>query len=184
MKQKIIFAVLFALLPCLVVAEDSKPTEKLGIGAVMEQLTLEDQHGQKHTLQPGTRHVIISANMELSKGIHTWLQEKSPSYLEDHNAEYVADITEMPDIITWLFAGPKMRKYPFRILLADDENFAPHYPLVEDKVAVFDIDANRVITEISYYDSMDAIAKEKLERPKVKVSNFSDQLKALQQTPK
>ena len=99
--------------------------------------------------------------MSVSKAMNLWLNEKDKNYLAENSTEYISDITEMPSIITWLFAGPKMRKYPFEILLADDEHFAPKYPIQEEKILVLDLDASKKVTAISYFENMDQIEKAK-----------------------
>jgi hypothetical protein len=57
-----------------------------------------------------------------------------------------------PGIISYLFAKPKMRKYPFRMLLADDKNFADTYPRKPGKLALFVLDENRVISDLKFLD--------------------------------
>lgn len=99
--------------------------------------TLADQHGKERVLQPETRTVIMSFDMNLSKGIHEWLAKKDPDYLAQHRAEYVADISPMPAVINKLFAGPKMRKYKFPIIQATAEDFADDYPHEEGKISLF-----------------------------------------------
>ena len=126
----------------------------VAVGEKFPGYELEDQHGNKHSLDPATQIVLISTNMELSKSVHGWLLEKPPTYLADHHIEYVSDITDMPGIISWMFAKPKMRKYPFRILLADDEAFAPNYPAEEAKLAAFELAPDRTVKRIAFLNSV------------------------------
>lgn len=140
-----------------VLAEDNK-VEPIKVGDVFKPYKLEDAHHKKHTLKPETKLVLISFEMELSKGIHGWLANKEPDFLNKNKAEYVADITEMPGIITWLFARPKMQKYPFTILLADDEKFAPSFPREEEKILAIELDDNKVVKNLSFYKDMDAVS--------------------------
>ena len=119
----------------------------------MEAYTLEDQFGTLRTLQKDTEEVILSFDMKLSKVFHKWLKDKESNYLMNRNTEYIIDITGMPSIITWLFAGPKMRKYGFRILLIKEGNFGDNIPKQEGKFTMIKLDENHNITNIS----MDAI---------------------------
>ena len=123
----------------------------------MEAYTLEDQFGTLRTLQKDTEEVILSFDMKLSKVFHKWLKDKESNYLMNRNTEYIIDITEMPSIITWLFAGPKMRKYGFRILLIKEGNFGDNIPKQEGKFTMIKLDENHNITNISFLDKMDAI---------------------------
>lgn len=125
----------------------------------MEVYALEDQHGTLRTLQKDTEEVIISFDMKLSKTFHKWLKDKESNYLASRKAEYIIDITGMPSIITWLFAGPKMRKYGFRILLIKEGNFGDNIPKQEGKFTMIKLDENHKVIEISFLNNMDAIAK-------------------------
>ncbi len=139
------------------VAEEAKPeptARTLSIGDQFPNQTYEDPHEAKHQLNPDTQYVLVSFEMELSKGIHTWLSEKEPDYLEKHKMQYVSDITKMPSIITFLFARPKMKRYKFPILLAKDEKFAPQFPILEGKFALFELDDDRIVKEVRYFKDM------------------------------
>ena len=125
----------------------------------MEAYTLEDQHGTLRTLQKDTEKVIVSFDMKLSKSFHNWLKEKESSYLADNKTEYIIDITGMPRIVTWLFAGPKMRKYGFRILLIKEKGFVDNFQKKEGTFTVITLDSDHKITNISFPDNIDAIAK-------------------------
>lgn len=135
-------------------ADGSAP---VSVGAKFPELTLEDQHGTKKSLVPETKTVLISSNMELSKSIHAWLKDKPATYLEDNNIQYIADITPMPGIISWLFAKPKMRKYPFTILLVDDDEFAAKFPQKEEKLAVFQLNPDRTVRNIAFVNSIEEV---------------------------
>ncbi len=115
--------------------------------------TVTDAFGQTNTLAETTRFVIIASEREVSGKINDWLKTKGPNYLDDRRAEYVSDITTMPGIITTLFALPKMKKYPFKILLADDPAFATTYPSRPGKIALFILDEHHTIADILFADN-------------------------------
>jgi hypothetical protein len=50
------------------------------------------------------------------------------------------------------FALPKMRKYPHRIILADEEHFLDRYPTEDGKLTLFRLDDAGKITEIKFID--------------------------------
>lgn len=131
-------------------------SEKLPIstGDAFGGFSLEDQFHNKHELNPASQRIVISSEMEKSKEVHKWLSENDPKFLEKNNIEYIADITSMPGIITWLFARPKMQKYPFTILLANDKKFGERYPKQEGKLAVFDLDSAGKVTGINFVDQI------------------------------
>jgi hypothetical protein len=51
-----------------------------------------------------------------------------------------------------MFALPKMKKYPHRILLADAEDFLRRYPSQEYRITALRLDAQGVITAIEFFD--------------------------------
>ena len=51
-----------------------------------------------------------------------------------------------------LFAMPKMRKYPHRIILAESGGLLDDFPQKEDHVTIFDLDASRRVLAVRYWD--------------------------------
>lgn len=156
----------------------------VGPGDQLEPYVFEDQFGKEQTIAPETDLVLMSFEMELSKSIHKFLEDKDPNYLAQHHAQYIADITPMPAIITWLFAGPKMRDYKFPILLADDDSFAPKYPKKEGKIVAFKLGKDRTVEKVSYYDSMEEVDKAFFQEPRVTVANMADQISQIKKKQK
>ena len=174
MRSFILLIAITLFIPAPALSE-SEPLEKISAGSKLEPYTFEDQHGVKKEIKQDTELVLMSFEMDLSKGIHKFLEEKEADYLDKHHAQYVIDISPMPSIITWLFAGPKMRKYPFPILLVDDEDFAPKYPKQEGKIVALKLDQDRTISDIRFFESMEEIDKEYFQEPKVSVTNLAEQ---------
>lgn len=153
---------LFSLLSIL--PESTKTVEAdtdyvLKVNDVIEAYTIEDQHGTLRTLNKDTKEVIISFDMKLSKKFHKWLNDKESTYLSRNKTEYIIDIREMPSIITWLFAGPKMRKYGFRILLIKEGDLADRFPKEEGSFTVIKLDQDHKVTNIRFIDNIDSLVK-------------------------
>lgn len=124
--------------------------ELVSKGQPFSPYTLPDPHGVTNTLKAETRFVIVASEMTISKSITAWLTAKEPGFLEARRAEYVSDITPMPGLISYLFAKPKMRKYPFRMLLAEDPSFAQTYPRKEGHLALFVLDDQQVVSDLHF----------------------------------
>ena len=138
------------LLLCVLVWPAVIRAELVQKGKPFPAYALPDPHGVTNTLSRETRAVILSCEKHISGDITAWLKGKPAGFLETHRAEYVSDITPMPGLITTLFALPKMRKYPFRMLLADDPDFARIYPRQEDRITLFLLDENHVVQDLLY----------------------------------
>jgi hypothetical protein len=126
--------------------------DKAEVGKPFPSYTLEDQFGNTNTLSKETRFVIVASEKGVSEKVNEWLKPMEKGYLAAHKAEYVSDIEPMPGIITTMFALPKMKKYPFTLLLATEKSFAQTYPAQKSKIALFVLDENQVLTEIRYLD--------------------------------
>ena len=131
--------------------------DPLAVGEPMTTYSLADQHGNAHILQKDTRFVVLAFEMQLAKTLHQWLAKQDANYLTQHQTEYVADISGMPSIITMLFAGPKMRRYPFPIILADNPDFAGGFPQQTGKISLIQLDAEQVVSGIQYVATPDEI---------------------------
>ena len=114
--------------------------------------TVTDAFGATNTLSRDTRFVIISSEKGVSARVNEWLQAKDKDYLPHHRAEYVSDITPMPGIITTMFALPKMKKYPYKILLSRDPEFAKTYPAKDGKIALFILNEDQRVSQIIYVE--------------------------------
>ncbi|MGR3176574.1 MAG: hypothetical protein ACUZ8E_00780 [Candidatus Anammoxibacter sp.] len=158
-RQKLILVTLISLFFVLEVnvLAETEGNSVLKENDYMEAYTLEDQHGTLRTLQKDTETIILSFDMKLSKTFHKWLKDEESNYLINRNTEYIIDITGMPSIITWLFAGPKMRKYGFRILLIKEGDFGDRIPKQEGKFTMIKLDENHKVIDISFLDKIDAI---------------------------
>ena len=102
--------------------------EPLTIGEVLPSFKAKDQHGQDFELQPGVRRLFVSFDMSTGKDANTYFADKGADFLKNSHAVYLSNIHGMPSVGR-LFALPKMRKYPHRIILADSEISSPGIPV-------------------------------------------------------
>lgn len=123
------------------------------VGDVFAAFTVRDQHDVPFTAAPGEnlRHLIVSYTMGTGKDVNRHLERKGAGYLEKHDAAFLADIHGMPGVGR-VFALPKMRRYPHRILLGDDAHLLDRHPRAENRITMFSFDAKGVITAIRQLD--------------------------------
>jgi len=125
--------------------------EALGPGDVFPDFTASDQHGEAYAFEPGTRLVLIAFEMGAAKAGNKALAARPETYLAEHRAVYIANIHGMPGIGR-RFAIPKMRKYPHRIILADEKDLLTPFPHQKDRVTVLELSCDGVITTVSYWN--------------------------------
>lgn len=145
------------LMLCAVWFAVAAHAEMAEVGKPFPAYTLQDQFGNTNRLSPATRFVLVASEKGVSEKLNEWLKPKEPGFLAAHRVEYVSDIEPMPGIITKLFALPKMKKYPFTLLLATDKSFAATYPRREGKIAVFVLDDQQVLVDIRYLDRAEEV---------------------------
>jgi hypothetical protein len=124
-------------------------TELYRIGDVFAPFTTKDQHEKRYTFERGVRVVIVSFEMGAGKAANAFFEKQPASFLDSHQAIFVSNIHGMPGIGR-MFALPKMKKYPHRILLADAPDFLDRYPAKDDQLTVFTLDERGAITAIRH----------------------------------
>jgi hypothetical protein len=123
--------------------------EKYKAGDAFAAFTTKDQHEKEYTYPGGARLVIVSFEMGTGKAANSFFEKQPATFLDDQKAVFIANIYGMPGIGR-MFALPKMKKYPHRILLADAENFLVRYPEQNDMLTVLSLDEKGTVTDVRF----------------------------------
>jgi hypothetical protein len=126
------------------------------IGDSIGSFSMLNQHDEKITVDNKITKILVSFEKDTGAEINEYLSNKYPLFLKNKNAIFIANISEMPSIITKMFALPKMRKYKHDILLIYDEE-DKRFSAKEELSTLYTLN-NGVITDISY------ITKDDLDR--------------------
>lgn len=129
----------------------------LTIGNNLPTLTIKDQFEKEHTVDANIKTIIFSATKSEGVTIKEFLLAKDKDYLTTNKAVYVADITGMPSLITKFIAMPKMKDYPFPVLLVDEAN-KTLFPVKEDMISIISLE-NGKITDIKYVKTTAELAE-------------------------
>ena len=148
MIKKFLFTVLLGL---------SAFANSLTIGTDIPTLTVKDQFEKDHTVDANIKTIIFSATKTEGTTIKEFLLTKDKDYLTTNKAAYVADITGMPSLITKFVAMPKMKSYPFSILLIDEAN-KTLFPIKEDMISIISLE-NGKVTDIKYIKTAAELAE-------------------------
>ncbi len=124
----------------------------LAVDSTVSELKIKDQFEKEHTLNGNIKTILFASDKATSDMIRDYLLPLSEkeNILEKNNAVYIADISGMPSLISKYIALPKMKKYPFSILLLDDTN-KDNFTKEDGKIIVYTLDNLKVtnITKIS-----------------------------------
>jgi hypothetical protein len=122
----------------------------------VDNFSLSDQFDKTHTVNSDIKTIIVSFEKGTGADINEFLNKKPRDFLEKNQAVFIANIAQMPSIITSMFALPKMRKYKHTILLIYDED-DKRFVQKDDYSTLYKLE-DGVIKSISY------IKKEDLEK--------------------
>ncbi|MDD2886445.1 MAG: hypothetical protein PHY66_01490 [Aliarcobacter sp.] len=148
MIKKFLFTVFLGL---------SAIANSLTIGNNLPTLTIKDQFEKEHTVDANIKTIIFSATKSEGVTIKEFLLAKDKDYLTTNKAVYVADITGMPSLITKFIAMPKMKDYPFPVLLVDEAN-KTLFPVKEDMISIISLE-NGKITDIKYVKTTEELGQ-------------------------
>ncbi len=129
----------------------------LTIGNVFPTLTIKDQFEKDFTVDANIKTIIFSATKTEGTTIKEFLLTKDKDYLTTNKTVYIADITGMPSLITKFIAMPKMKDYPFSVLLVDEANKGL-FAVKEDMISIISLE-NGKITDIKYVKTAEELGQ-------------------------
>lgn len=149
MFKKIVLATLLAL---------GLNAASLNIDSSIVDIKIKDQFDKVHTLNESVKTILFASDKGTSDMLRDYLLPLSEkeNVLEKNGAVYVADISGMPSLISKFIALPKMKKYPFSILLLDDSN-KDNFVKEDGKIIVYSV-VDGKITNIEKISSKEELA--------------------------
>jgi|GEM_PF-6260446 hypothetical protein len=102
---------------CAAAAAAAAAAADLRVDGRLQPFVLQDQRGQDHPVDAGTRLLLFSRDRSLTRMAFRVLDREGGSYLAERHACFILDISAMPSVIAWAVARPRMRRHPFPLLL-------------------------------------------------------------------
>lgn len=136
---------------CLLLSIAAHAAEPLKAGETVPAIEAKDQHDQPFTLTDDVEWVLVTFDMGTGKAANGYLEKKGATFLPEHKAVFISNIHGMPGVGR-MFALPKMRKYPHRIILADEEHLLDPFPRQDSRVTVMKLAPGRVVQSIAFWD--------------------------------
>lgn len=135
MLKKILFSLILSITAIF--------ADTLSLGKDIPTIKIKDQFEKIHTIDLQVKTILFASDKGTSEILRDFLLEKDKDFLNKNNAVYVADISGMPSLIAKFFALPKMKKYPFSVLLLDDTN-KDNFKKEEGKIIIYTLEKNNV----------------------------------------
>src|SRR5574344_1784295 len=131
----------------------------LAVDSEIANLQIKDQHEALKTIDSSVKTILFASDKKTSDMLRDYLLPLSEkeNVLEKNAAVYVADISGMPSLISKFIALPKMKKYPFSILLLDDTN-KDNFVKEDGKIIVYSLENGKVV-KIDKISTKEELAK-------------------------
>ena len=142
--------------PLVVLASLGVLADVLIGGSSLPRMQLPDQHGTLQTLDDA-RTIVFAPDREASEIAHP-VFEASSTDLDERGVAYVTDISAMPGFVTRMFALPKMRDYPYTVLLGKEPADTAMLPRQEGRLTVLRM-ADGQVSDVDYVDSSQGLAE-------------------------
>ena len=127
----------------------------LNIGDTTPTFEIKDQFEKMHKISTDAKTILVAETRSTSVIIREYLLTKDTNFLASNKAYYIADISGMPSLISKFIALPKMKKYPFSILLVDEEQ-AKSFSTKEDMITVYSITDGKV-SDVKYIETTEEL---------------------------
>lgn len=132
----------------------------LDVNDPFPQVTLTDAADNTFQLPyTGIRYVLFSSDMKGNDLVKEAYADLDKDQLREAGIAYIADISKMPRLISRLFALPKIRDYPFRVLLIREKDFLTELPRQPETVTVLTLTADAIIEAVTYTESAETLQK-------------------------
>lgn len=116
----------------------------------LNNLKFQDAFEKEVSIPTETKKVIVSFGKKSNALMSEYLNKQEKGFLPNNKSIYIGDIYDMPSMITYMFARPKMQKYNFTIFLYNEEGLDTIVPSQEDKLTIITFDDSGKITNISF----------------------------------
>lgn len=117
-------------------------------GEKFPNFTLSDQFDKQITFNTKIHFILLAFEKEVSIETATFLKDQKKDFMQKKQILYISDISKIPALLASMFAVPKLKKYPFSVLLIQDD-FGKQFDRQVGKLTLYKI-KNGVITDMKF----------------------------------
>jgi len=140
------------LLLTLLISSFSINAQTLKVGDIFPNIKIKNQFNKSIQISSETKTVLFSNSKSSSKKLNSFLKNRSGDFMKNHRTHFIADVSGMPFLISKFFALPKMRKFPYDVLLISDSKNANFIPKKNGKLTVIKL-TNLKVNSISFVNT-------------------------------
>ena len=127
--------------------------QAIEVGTQVPTFTLTDQFDQSASLTAETKLLLVASSRDAAGIVDEAIGKKDKGYLEQRNTLYVADVSQMPSLITSLLMVPSMRSANYRVLLDYESEVAPEHLKNDGEVLWLELEAGTVVARRTYTEA-------------------------------
>jgi nitrous oxide reductase accessory protein NosL len=118
----------------------------------LESLKLNDQFEVSHELDAQTQKIIFAFSKDIGHTCNEFLATKTPEYLQENKAIFVADVSSAPSLIRSMFILPGLKDFKHTVWVLEDKDISAAYKagVQNDKIIVVYLQ-NKIITDIQTF---------------------------------
>ena len=116
----------------------------LKVGDTLQTTQFKNQFDKDVAITKEAKKLILVFSKEKGDVVKTYL-EKNPNYLSTIKGFYFADVSGAPSLVTKMFMKPKFQKYPFPMILLEDEKYKEIFPNKEEYITIITLDNLKII---------------------------------------
>ena len=105
------------------------------VGDLFPNITLHDQFERSVKIESSDRVVLMAFEKDVAMGIHEFLTLQPKHFVSQQHMKYISDVSALPSFAFSMFALPSIKKYPFSVLLIQDD-LGKQFEKREGKVSV------------------------------------------------
>lgn len=135
----------------------SLPALATAPGESLQEFTLKNQHDAEAKVDKTIKYLVFAKDKKGSQIVEKAFKEVDKTYFAKKNMLYVADVSGMPGFALSWFAKPKMKKYPFQVLLDEEPGPTKDFPSKKDQVSLLYLDQLNM-TKVEYFDSAESLS--------------------------
>lgn len=94
---------------------------KIVVGESLKNLSLKDQFEKSHGLSDTTTKLVLALDKETAHICNDFFITQTPEYLNEHNTQFIADVSAAPSLIRSLFIMPGLKDFKHTVLILDDK---------------------------------------------------------------
>ena len=122
----------------------------LKVGASFPTMHLRNAYGKKSVVPAAqTHYIVFAAEKKVSLAVTKIFRKRGAKFLRDHRIQYLVDISRAPSLVVRFVVIPKMKKYPFNIIMITRKHLAKSIDRRRGKVTLIEL-KNKQIRRMSF----------------------------------